>query len=523
MTESHADSQARTQANRAALARMHAVRPQWSAVVKAGPALALPPMTLLHAGPAFRDPAAPSQPVLSSAVLCCLYEGWAHSEADAEALIREGKVQLLPAQQFNVVTPLAAVISPSTTLVEISDAAGGGRCWSLLGSGAGPQLRFGSRDLAVLERLRWRDTRLFEVLQQHLQAAPIELMTLASQGLAAGDDLHSSTSAATRALADRLQPGLGEANDVQAMLDATPLFFLTLWMGACQLMLAAASHGAEPACSLVVALAGNGQDVGIRLAGTPQHWRSAPAHRPRGPQLTLGTACQMLGDSGVIDAAGFGAQAWCSPGLLPSDIAGWLPARSPTPLPWQLEPHPLFAHFNIGRAIDAAEVTDAAPAPQVAIAMLDVDGNKGLLGRGVCQTDTSLFGASCNITLPINEPVVWAELNQAFERYEVALVNNDLAVLDELFWDSPHTLRYGPTEHLYGIEAIRAFRQARPSAGLQRTIVERAVTTFGNTFAVTHMVFKRPGQARAGRQTQSWARLDGHWRIVAAHVSWSDA
>ena len=68
-----------------------------------------------------------------------------------------------------------------------------------------------------------------------------------------------------------------------------------------------------------------------------------------------------------------------------------------------------------------------------------------------------------------NLPDVLAEVTAAFERYEQALVANDVAVLDELFWDSPHTLRYGATENLYGIDEIRAFRNGRPAAGLQRT------------------------------------------------------
>jgi hypothetical protein len=522
MLPSCADHSVRAAANQAALARLHAVRPQWSAVVKAAEALALPPRTLLHAGPAFRDPLTPSQPVLSSAVLCCLYEGWAQNEAEAQAMLLSGQVRLLPAQQFNAVTPLAAVISPSTALLEISDAAGaGGRCWALLGSGAGPQLRFGSRNPAIIERLRWRDTRLFTVLQAALQAAPIELFALAQRALAAGDDLHSSTTHATRALAAQLHDTLQGAEDVSAMLDATPLFFLPLWMGACHLMLTAASRDADPACSVVVALAGNGQDVGVRLAGAAQHWLRASAHVPRGAKMLQGTACPMLGDSGVIDAAGFGAQAWYNLSLQPQDFAAWLPAHTPQPQPWQLAAHPAFADVDVGRPIDAAAISDAQIAPRVSIAMLDINGVSGLLGRGVCQTDPSLFGAIPSHSLSINQAQVWAELNDAFERYEQALVSNDLDTLDRLFWHSPHTLRYGPSEHLYGIEAIQAFRQVRPAVGLERTILQRAVTSFGNDFAVTHMVFQRPSQPHPGRQTQSWVRLNGQWQIVAAHVSWS--
>ncbi|WP_235581298.1 MULTISPECIES: oxalurate catabolism protein HpxZ [unclassified Rhizobacter] len=121
--------------------------------------------------------------------------------------------------------------------------------------------------------------------------------------------------------------------------------------------------------------------------------------------------------------------------------------------------------------------------------------------------------------LEINRPDVLAALTAAFERYERALVGNDVAVLDELFWDSPHTLRYGVGENLYGIEAIRAFRTARPATGLARSVLRTQVTTYGEDFATTHIEFQREGGTRPGRQTQTWMRTPAGWRVVSAHVS----
>src|SRR5580698_7679174 len=154
-----------TEANAAALQRLYSVRPQWTGVRSARDAVGLPGRTLLHAGPPFADPSRPSAPVLSSAVLCCLYEGWATSEENARQLIAERQVELAPAQSLGVVTPLAAVISPRTSLVEVADAHDPAhRTWSLLGSGAGPQIRFGTRDPAILDRLKWRDEILAPAL-----------------------------------------------------------------------------------------------------------------------------------------------------------------------------------------------------------------------------------------------------------------------------------------------------------------------------------------------------------------------
>ncbi len=122
--------------------------------------------------------------------------------------------------------------------------------------------------------------------------------------------------------------------------------------------------------------------------------------------------------------------------------------------------------------------------------------------------------------MDVNLPDVLAEVQAAFARYERALVSNDLPVLDELFWADGRTVRYGVGEVLYGIEAIRAFRGARPAQGLARVLERTVLTTFGRDFATASTLFTREGApGRLGRQQQSWARMPPGWRIVAAHVS----
>lgn len=119
----------------------------------------------------------------------------------------------------------------------------------------------------------------------------------------------------------------------------------------------------------------------------------------------------------------------------------------------------------------------------------------------------------------INQPQVHAEVSAAFYRYEAALVSNDVAVLDALFWHDPRTVRLGAGENLYGIDEIRAFRATRPAAGLQRTLRNTLITTFGNDYAVCSTEFTREGSDRIGRQQQTWIRFADGWRIVAAQVS----
>lgn len=119
----------------------------------------------------------------------------------------------------------------------------------------------------------------------------------------------------------------------------------------------------------------------------------------------------------------------------------------------------------------------------------------------------------------INQPHVLAEVTAAFYRYEAALVSNDIAVLDALFWHDPRTVRLGAGENLYGIEEIRAFRAARPAAGLQRELQRTTIITFGEDYAVCSTEFTREGSERTGRQQQTWVRFPVGWRIVAAQVS----
>ncbi|MDE1936160.1 oxalurate catabolism protein HpxZ [Bradyrhizobium sp.] len=122
--------------------------------------------------------------------------------------------------------------------------------------------------------------------------------------------------------------------------------------------------------------------------------------------------------------------------------------------------------------------------------------------------------------MQVDLPDVLAEVTAQFDRYEKALVSNDVAVLDELFRDDPRTLRYGGAENLYGYREIMAFRAARSPAGLMRRLDRTVITTYGRDMAVASTLFFRdsaPG--KVGRQMQTWVRFAEGWKIVAAHVS----
>jgi hypothetical protein len=123
--------------------------------------------------------------------------------------------------------------------------------------------------------------------------------------------------------------------------------------------------------------------------------------------------------------------------------------------------------------------------------------------------------------MTINDPAVLAELRELYPQYEKALVENDVETLTRMFWASPHAMRFGATENLYGVNEIEAFRKSRPAVNLARTVKRLEIVSFGKDYGSVTLEFEREvkGKVRHGRQSQVWVRLPEGWRIVAAHVS----
>jgi hypothetical protein len=122
--------------------------------------------------------------------------------------------------------------------------------------------------------------------------------------------------------------------------------------------------------------------------------------------------------------------------------------------------------------------------------------------------------------MELDLPEVVAEVTAAFERYEKALVTNDVATLGALFRNDPRTIRYGIGENLYGYAEIEAFRAARSPAGLARTLSKTVISSYGRDHAVASTLYYRATMPdKIGRQMQTWVRFPEGWRVVAAHVS----
>jgi hypothetical protein len=299
-----------------------------------------------------------------------------------------------PSFSRDVATPLVAMVSPKTTLAEIAD--GKQRYYAFLGTGGGPQLRFGARDPAILEKLKFRETVLTQGFAELLET-PVDLLAIARAAIREGDDLHNRQSSATAILHAVLSTRKADSGQAQAALRTVaeaPLYFLNLWMPACQLMLLAA-EGAMGS-SLVTRLCANGLEIGLQVAGLPGEWFTAPATPVQGPfmkGLVENPAENPQhppanGDSAVIDAFGLGGQGLRHAPSLRDAFTQWLTpdddARARAVLAGT---HPI---LETPFALDAAAVAKSGRSPLLSTGMVSADG-RGLLGRGICAVPVAPF------------------------------------------------------------------------------------------------------------------------------------
>ena len=390
--------------NAEALARILAVVPRWVGVGDARALLGLPDHVLLHAGPPLADPTRPPPPMRNAAVLACLHEGWAGDQAAAEALIAKGSVRLTPGLGYRVSTPLVSLVGPRTTLaiLDAGEALLGGkaaRWFSFLGTGGGAQMRFGARDVAILDRLAFRERELAPGFADLLAAGPIDLLSIARSALTEGDDLHNRLSSATLLLHAVLDSRKAESPAAQAALTTVmeaPLYFLNLCMPACALMLDAAAG--VRGSSLVTRMAANGESCGIQLAGLPERWFSAPSGLVRGPFMKGAPENPQFppatGDSGIIDAFGLGGQVLRRAPSLLAAFAPWLAADDAARAEALLAGlHPV---LGVKVGLDAAAVVNTGRTPLLSTGMVSADG-RGLLGRGLCEMPLGPFAEAIRL------------------------------------------------------------------------------------------------------------------------------
>ena len=122
--------------------------------------------------------------------------------------------------------------------------------------------------------------------------------------------------------------------------------------------------------------------------------------------------------------------------------------------------------------------------------------------------------------MKVNIPEVIEEVTRAFMAYEKALFENDVDIINRLFWNDTKTLRYGPNGTLISHEALSAFRRNRVTDGVRRILKNTSIVTFGRDYAVANTEANDENIPGTVRQSQTWVRTDEGWKIVSAHVSY---
>ncbi len=348
------------------------------------PGATLPARTLFHAGPPFEAPSAITTPILKAAVVAAVVEGWAANPVEAAEAIATGDIALAPAQDNGLVVPLAFVAGPSTGVLRVTDAHGGGAALAAINDGPPPAaMRFGAPNADTAVRVAGLGGAVAEALNAALLDDPVPVLPIAAEALRHGDELHGQVAASSAAILDILSARL-PAGAGADQIAAANQFFLNVWMAACALMLKA---GAGIAGSRLICNAGgNGATLGLKLAGDPHRWITLPSVTPVGPRLSPALqdvpALPAVGDSVVIDACGFGAQAI---GFSPTQLdafGGALP-KGVREAPERLlcAVHKGFGDLGIRVGLDIDRI---GASPFCAnLAMVDAAGNLGLLGRGI--------------------------------------------------------------------------------------------------------------------------------------------
>ncbi len=301
--------------NRSAVDRLHAAEPVLEDVRPAGEAIpGLTERTVLHAGPPVAWEAM-CGPLRGALVGALRLEGLAVTEEDVARLARSGEIALAPAHDLGAVGPMAGVITARMPVFVVRNRAAGNLAFCPINEGIGRSLRFGAYDDGVLERLRWFASTLGPALSAAVRAAGgVDLRGIMARALTMGDELHQRNTAATSLFLRALAPHLaavpldaGGRSRVFAFLAENDQFFLNLAMAASKASVDPLRG--IPGCTLVVAMARNGTEFGIRVSATGDRWFTAPAPVPRGllfPGFTEAVCNPDLGDSAITETIGLG-------------------------------------------------------------------------------------------------------------------------------------------------------------------------------------------------------------------------
>ena len=384
-----------------------ASRAQLVDVVPAGIALGLQPGEFLHAGPPI-DWDRAAGPLRGALMGATVFEGLATNPEAAAALAERGGLTLAPCHSRGAVGPMAGVISPSMWLFVLEDPASGRRTYCPLNEGLGKVLRYGAFSPDVLERLAWMSAILGPLLGAAVRHhGPVDVTTILAQMVQMGDEGHNRNRSGTLMLLRDLLPSMvtsgwssADVARAAAFIGANDHFFLNLAMPACKLALDAARD--IPGSTMVVAMARNGTDFGIQVAGTGDEWFTAPALTPQG--LFLGSygpadASPDIGDSAITETAGLGGFAMAAAPAIARLVGGSAAdALATTRRMYEitLAEHPLFQvpaleFRGTPAGIDVTLVARTGILPQINTGMAGKIAGTGQVGAGLVTPPAAVF------------------------------------------------------------------------------------------------------------------------------------
>lgn len=395
-------------ANADAVARIESAQP--CAVTVAPAREVLPILTedriLLHSGTAIEWERV-CDPQRRALIAACLFEEWARSRDEASRLLDTGRIALVPGNDHGHVGPMTGVCSPSMPVWVVSDEASGTRAYSTFNEGPGHTLWFGVGDDESIERLRFFRDELGPLMSKILEReGPIDVFSLAAQGLQMGDELHMRSQATGNLLIRRLLPGFAALGGERSarFIAGNHHFYLTLTMAAakCASLAATGIRGS----SVVNLITRNGTDMALQIAGLPGRWFGAPAAPVQDALLREGyeedEAARDIGDSAVIECIGLGGMAVAAaPAVAAFFGGGAADAVARTELMSQITvtrserftiPALDFSGAPVG--IDARLAAELDITPQITTGVLHASSGAGQIGAGVAHQPIEPFRAA---------------------------------------------------------------------------------------------------------------------------------
>ena len=390
------------QANAEALRRILAADPVLADVRRAGeliPALDAKRL-LLHAGPPI-EWARMCGPLRGAVCGAIVFEGWAADLAAAEALAAGGEIEFAPNHHFGAVGPMTGITTRSMPLMVVENRAFDNHSACAINEGLGKVMRFGANDAEVLARLAWLRDEFGPLLGEALRAAPVPLNPLIARGLTMGDEMHQRNVACTSLLMRTLAPRLARSVKALEFIGGNDQFFLNVAMAMGKSILDPA-RGIQRS-TVVTAMARNGTEFGIRVAGRGDEWFTAPVEMPEGlyfPGFSAADANPDIGDSAILEAVGLGAFSMAAAPAVAGFVGagGWLESVKMTRAMGEiaLARHPQwtipaleFAGAPIG--IDVRRVVETRIAPAINTGIAHRRAGVGQVGAGVARAPLACF------------------------------------------------------------------------------------------------------------------------------------